>query len=200
MIVFPGEVVNLHIFEPRYQQLIRECRDEHIHFGIPPFINNKLMPLATEMELLEISKVHAKGEMDISVQALHQVKIHEYYPVAPDKLYPGGQCKQIPFDALSDPFLDQEIQRLLESILSQVPFRGKKPTGSTAFRMEEYVHLVGMNVSKMYEMYEANKQTDRQQLFLEHLRQIMPQVRQMEEMRQKVQMNGHFKNVIPPKI
>jgi Lon protease-like protein len=27
IVVFPGENLNLHIFEPRYRQLIRECSD-----------------------------------------------------------------------------------------------------------------------------------------------------------------------------
>ena len=35
LVAFPGEVINLHIFEPRYQQLIRECYEEKKMFGIP---------------------------------------------------------------------------------------------------------------------------------------------------------------------
>lgn len=35
IVVYPGEHLNLHIFEPRYKQLIRECLDEQKHFGIP---------------------------------------------------------------------------------------------------------------------------------------------------------------------
>ena len=35
IVVFPGEDLNLHIFEPRYKELIGECKDKGIHFGIP---------------------------------------------------------------------------------------------------------------------------------------------------------------------
>ena len=35
IVAFPGEQVNLHIFEPRYRQLIRECFDAQKQFGIP---------------------------------------------------------------------------------------------------------------------------------------------------------------------
>jgi Lon protease-like protein len=41
-IFFPGETVPLHIFEERYKQLIIDCRDEAITFGIPVIINNKM--------------------------------------------------------------------------------------------------------------------------------------------------------------
>lgn len=33
-VLFPGAVLNLHIFEPRYRQLIAECLDTHEAFGV----------------------------------------------------------------------------------------------------------------------------------------------------------------------
>ena len=35
LVVFPGEFLKLHIFEPRYRQLIQECRDEGVK---PPIL------------------------------------------------------------------------------------------------------------------------------------------------------------------
>ncbi|MEO1628994.1 MAG: LON peptidase substrate-binding domain-containing protein, partial [Bacteroidota bacterium] len=40
LVVYPGEQLNLHIFEPRYKQLIRECEQNKVTFGIPAFIND----------------------------------------------------------------------------------------------------------------------------------------------------------------
>jgi len=42
LVVFPGEYLNLHIFELRYRQLINECDEEGMTFGIPPAFENKL--------------------------------------------------------------------------------------------------------------------------------------------------------------
>src|SRR6187455_311175 len=39
IVVFPGENLNLHIFEPRYKQLIKECFEQKKPFGIPPVID-----------------------------------------------------------------------------------------------------------------------------------------------------------------
>ena len=33
--LFPGEQTTLHIFEPRYLQLITECLENNVCFGIP---------------------------------------------------------------------------------------------------------------------------------------------------------------------
>jgi len=43
IVVYPGESLNLHIFEPRYRELILECIENSKPFGIPVVIENKLM-------------------------------------------------------------------------------------------------------------------------------------------------------------
>jgi Lon protease-like protein len=68
LVAFPGEVINLHIFEPRYQQLIRECCEEEKMFGIPVVENNRMLDYGTEMELVKIQKEYPNGEMDVKVK------------------------------------------------------------------------------------------------------------------------------------
>lgn len=43
VVVYPDEQLNLHIFEPRYKQLIRDCIAENKPFGIPAVIEKKMM-------------------------------------------------------------------------------------------------------------------------------------------------------------
>jgi len=40
----------------------------------------------------------------------------------------------------------------------------------------------------------------RQEYMLEHLDKLVPMARSMEEMRKKVQQNGHFKDILPPEV
>ena len=49
-VFFPGESVPLHIFEERYKQLIRDCRQEAQTFGIPVYIENTIA-YGTEVQL-----------------------------------------------------------------------------------------------------------------------------------------------------
>ena len=65
IVVYPGENLNLHIFEPRYKQLINECHTEGKSFGIPTVINNKLNDIGTLVKITEIVNTHETGEMDI---------------------------------------------------------------------------------------------------------------------------------------
>src|SRR5437868_1316826 len=61
IVVFPGETVNLHIFEPRYKQLVNECYAEGKPFGIPTVIDNKLNEMGTLVRVAEIVKVYDNG-------------------------------------------------------------------------------------------------------------------------------------------
>ena len=77
IVVYPGEELNLHIFEPRYKELIIDCRDNKKLFGIPSVINNKISEMGTLMELVEITEVYDSGEMDIKTKGLQVFRILE---------------------------------------------------------------------------------------------------------------------------
>ena len=70
LVVFPGEHLNLHIFEPRYKQLILECEKEKKTFGVPSFIEGKMMEIGTEMRLIAVEKKYENGEMDVRTEGV----------------------------------------------------------------------------------------------------------------------------------
>ena len=47
IVVYPGEQVNLHIFEPRYKQLINDCFVTKKPFGIPAVLDNNVSEMGT---------------------------------------------------------------------------------------------------------------------------------------------------------
>ena len=90
IVVYPGEQLNLHIFEPRYKQLISECHKENKPFGIPAVINKKLQDYGTMVNIKEITKVHDNGELDIKTRGEKVFRILEVIKEIPDKLYSGA--------------------------------------------------------------------------------------------------------------
>ena len=70
LVVFPGEKLKLHIFEPRYKQLVGECRDEKMTFGLPAFFDGRVAEYGTEMRLLTIFKTYDDGRMDIMTEGV----------------------------------------------------------------------------------------------------------------------------------
>src|ERR1700712_2391892 len=90
LVVYPGESLNLHIFEPRYKQLIQECKALDKPFGIPAVIGDRLQDYGTVVRIKEITAVQDNGEMDIKTEGEKVFRILEVIKEIPDKLYSGA--------------------------------------------------------------------------------------------------------------
>src|SRR5688500_5797133 len=90
VVVYPEEIIRLHIFEPRYKQLIGECIAEQKQFGMPISIENKIMEYGTLIEVIEITKEHEDGSFDIKAKGLQVFRILEIVKSLPEKLYSGA--------------------------------------------------------------------------------------------------------------
>jgi ATP-dependent Lon protease len=198
LVAFPGEELNLHIFEPRYKQLIRECEQNGTTFGIPVFLNNKMTDFGTEVELIKIVKKGSDGSMDIKTRGLGIFKLHEYYSILSDKMYSGGDIKRISGNENGDPLLYCKVLELTEQLFEYLSINKDIPKDRADFSTYEMAHHVGFSIEQEYNFLAIGNETDRQEFMVEHLENLIPIVKDMERLRKRVEMNGHFKNIIPP--
>src|SRR5882672_3705135 len=90
IVVYPGENLNLHIFEPRYKQLIKECHELKKPFGIPTVIEEHMKDFGSLVMITEISTVYDNEELDIKTTGEKVFRILEIIKSVPDKLYSGA--------------------------------------------------------------------------------------------------------------
>lgn len=198
LVAFPGEELNLHIFEPRYKQLIRECEQNGTTFGLPTYLNNKVMDYGTEIELVKIVKKGSDGSMDIKTRGLGVFKIHEYYTVISDKLYSGGDIERVSGNENGDPILYSKILACTEQLYDYLSIKKNIPKDKSDFSTFEIAHQVGFSIEQEYKLLTLPNEFQRQEFMLDHLETLIPIVKDMERLRKRVEMNGHFKNIIPP--
>ncbi len=200
LIVFPGEQVNLHIFEPRYRQLIREVEQNKTTFGIPAFIDNKVMEVGTEISLLEIKRKHPNGNIDVCTEGIGRFKIKEFYKVAPGKLYAGADIDRLPTEHKSNFDINEEILKNLVVLFDILNIQKDVPVNTPDFNCFHVAHQSGFSIEQEYEFLCLETEAQRQEYLLLHLKRLIPVVREMERLKMRSQMNGHFKNVIPPEL
>jgi Lon protease-like protein len=200
LVVFPGEDLNLHIFEPRYRQLIQECEEGGTTFGIPAYIDGKVMEVGTEIALVSVEQRYPDGEMDIKTKGLGLFHIREFYRRAPGKLYSAAEVEPLAFDTAADILDNAKILELLEELFALMKIEKtveREPENLDIFSL---AHHVGFSLEQEYAFLRITDGRKRQEAMLYHLERLLPIVREMENMRTRAQMNGHFKNIVPPKL
>jgi hypothetical protein len=89
----PGELVPLHIFEPRYKQLLEHAEAKDFSFGI--FFNHAINTekIGARVKLESVIKRYPSGESDIIVKCDDMFTLDTMYRTFKSKLYPGGEVK-----------------------------------------------------------------------------------------------------------
>jgi Lon protease-like protein len=196
IVVYPGESVNLHIFEPRYKQLVNECYTENKPFGIPTVINNKLNDVGTLVKITEIVNVQENGEMDIRTSGTTVFRILEIIKSVPDKLY-SGAIVNYPENQenTGNTELMQKVVNAVRELhrLLHISKDFKKPDDQLS--VYDIAHHAGLSLQEEYELLGLLLEEQRQEYLKRHLAKVLPVIAEMEILKEKVKLNGHFKNL-----
>jgi ATP-dependent Lon protease len=65
VVLLPGADLPLHIFEPRYRQMVRECLDTQTPFGMLLALPSGMAGTGCTAEILEVTKRYPDGRCDI---------------------------------------------------------------------------------------------------------------------------------------
>jgi len=112
----PGELVPLHIFEPRYRQLLQDAEANDITFGI--FFNHTINAekVGSVMKLESVLKRFPTGESDIVVRCIDLLSLEKLYRTFQAKLYPGGDVIQ--WHVMHEP-VSSSLKSLYQEFLSR---------------------------------------------------------------------------------
>lgn len=199
MVVFPDENLNLHIFEPRYKQLIRECEQNGTTFGVPAYIDNKIMDFGTELQLVKVEKRYDNGELDIKTRGIGVFKIEEFYRTTPNKLYSGADIERMINDDMGDAALYELIRESIDELFITLNIKNNLDIEHTEFKTYHIAHHIGFSIEQEYHFLCIGTERERQEYMLDHIQKLIPVVREMERLKKRAQLNGHFKNILPLK-
>ena len=195
IVVYPGEQLNLHIFEPRYKQLIKECFEAKKPFGIPCVMEDKINEMGTLVQVKEISKVYEDGKMDIKTEGLQVFRLLEMIKDLPDKLYSGAIVSYPDNDEKGNRALMQRIVKGVKELHKLLNIEKKFTKADEELWCYDVAHHAGLSLKEEYELLELMKELQRQEYLKRHLKKVIPVLAEMETLKEKVKLNGHFKNL-----
>ncbi len=173
LVSFPEETVHLHIFEPRYRQLIHECDERDLPFGIITQINDSIAIFGTEMVLNKIEKIHSNGQMDVVASGRRVFKLKTFYHHFPGRLFSGGdvEFKSNQESVVNDK--NKEIKKNFIKISKVMGIKKDLPNMDTPNFSFKIAHQIGFSLKQKIHLLSIDTEESRQKVILEYFDEII---------------------------
>lgn len=79
LVLLPGSPLPLHIFEPRYKEMISECLDRNQVFGIVRAKEGSVAEIGCTAEIVTVTKKYDDGRMDIVTQGRDRFEVMQVH-------------------------------------------------------------------------------------------------------------------------
>jgi len=196
IVVYPGELLNLHIFEPRYKQMIKECAEGKKPFGIPVVLDQKVSEWGTLLEIETVVNEYENGEMDIRSKGMKVFRVLEMVKSLPDKLYSGAivsypENNNETNDSKTAQLIISEVKRMY----SLMSVEDKFPNLTEPFKAYELAHYVGLKIEQEYELLTLMDELQRMEYLRRHLKKMEPMLHDLEKAKERIKLNGHFRDL-----
>ena len=190
VVLLPGAPLPLHIFEPRYKEMISECLDQKRPFGVVRVKEEGVAEIGCTAEIISVAKKYPDGRMDIVTQGRERFEVmnvnQERSFLQAEVLYlqdePGSATAEEIAQAVK---MHGEIMRLA----------GAEPQESSEIeRSQISFHLVGslpLDLDFKQTLLGMKSEAERVQAVVSYFEAILPNLRRAMHVRQKAGGNGH---------
>jgi Lon protease-like protein len=191
LVLFPHANIPLHIFEPRYKQMIRECIDHDSEFGVVLVREAGAMKIGCTAAVIELTRQYDDGRMDIQVEGGSVFQVHEVFE---DKTYLEARIELLEEDGdpkaakIPDKLLDLygECHMLLFGADPEAIDRDENE--SVAFVIAENLPL---DLAEKQTILSIRNENERLARLVPMLRRLLPRAEVRHRMREKAGGNGH---------
>ncbi len=130
LVLLPGAPLPLHIFEPRYKEMISECVEEKKPFGVVRASDEGVAGVGCTAEIVSVTKKYDDGRMDILARGVDRFEVLE---VNEERA-----------------FLRAEISLIQDEEKGGEPARAESPLIEQAVRLHaEIVKLAGAELAEL---------------------------------------------------
>jgi Lon protease-like protein len=188
LVLFPGAPLPLHIFEPRYKEMIAECLEQKKPFGMVRAKENAVAEVGCTATIIDVAKQYEDGRLDINTEGKQRFAI---VSLNHDRSFLQAEVSwfedEEALSATSDVNTALELHEELLTILGQTPeIDADEPPVSFQLANELPVDLDFKQA-----ILEMKSEAERLQTLIEYYRATIPRVEKTMRAREKAGGNGH---------
>ena len=191
VVLLPGADLPLHIFEPRYRKMVRDCLDNKTEFGMLLALTDGVAGTGCTAEILEVVKTYDDGRMDILAVGREPFRVVELFTEEP--LLEGS------VDYLDDRYAQgsPETQKSLVEIyeVCHTLIFGDYPRDAATLDGQQQLSYViasklPMDLLWKQRILELRTEAERQERLLAYLRNWAPHLQKVEAQHRRAAGHG----------
>jgi Lon protease-like protein len=190
LVLFPGVALPLHIFEPRYREMVSECLAEKKTFGVVRAKEDGIAEIGCTAEIVDLAKTYDDGRMDILTAGRERFEVIQ---VNQERSF--LQAEVIYLQDELNLSSQKENARAMELHAELMTLAGAKPEGASEIAGDNLAyHLAGslpLDLDFKQTLLEIKSESERVQAIISFFEAILPTVRRTVHVRQKAGSNGH---------
>jgi Lon protease-like protein len=190
LVLFPGAPLPLHIFEPRYQELVNECLVDKTPFGMVRSRESALAEVGCTAVILSVSKKYEDGRLDIATEGRRRFSIQhldqERSFLRGEVLFFDDEPSQVSKSEAET--VIQLHQQLFEVLGQSIEVEPTNP--SLSFQL---AHELPVDLDFKQTILEMKSEAERIETLIEYYRTTIPKVEQTLRARDKASGNGHVR-------
>jgi len=189
VVLFPGTPLPLHIFEPRYKEMIGECLEQKKQFGVIRAQDTNLADVGCTAEILAVTKQYDDGRMDIVAQGRDRFELIE---VNQERAFLRGEILLVEDDAARPSAAERSHAiELHRQILALANAQQDLPEGQDAPLSYHLAGSLPLDLDFKQKLLSLRSEARRIQTVIEYFEGILPNLRRAVTIRQKAGGNGH---------
>lgn len=198
LVLYPSERLPLHIFEPRYKEMVAYCLDAEQPFGIVMAAEEGIAEVGCSARIERIIRRYEDGRMDILAVGEERFRVQQLYQ---DEPYLSADVD--PIEEPEEPSERSLQERLITQHMRLLELAGRTVRPSLYQDVPALSFAIapnaGLSPQQKQELLETLTENDRLQYLVNHLESLIPRVEEVEDVRRRIQSNGHFKD-FPPEV
>ncbi|HTC48986.1 MAG TPA: LON peptidase substrate-binding domain-containing protein [Candidatus Aquilonibacter sp.] len=189
VVLFPGTPLPLHIFEPRYKEMIGECLVQNRTFGVVRAGEQGLADVGCTAEVVTVVKEYEDGRLDIVTEGR---KRFELVRVDQERSFLRAEVLMLEDDPAMPSQEDTDRARQLHSEL--LAMAGARQDLSAADPSALSFYLAGslpLDLDFKQKLLSLRSEPERLTLLISYLEQLIPKIHRAARAKEKAGGNGH---------
>jgi Lon protease-like protein len=189
VVLFPGIPLPLHIFEPRYKEMIAECLAQHRQFGVVRAVEQALAEVGCTAEIITVVKEYEDGRLDLIAEGRSRFEVVR---VNEERAFLRAEVLMIDDEPGSPP--QQERARAIQLHSELLAIAGAKQDLSATDASLLSFYLAGslpLDLDFKQKLLALRSEPERLVQLISYFETILPNLKRAAQARHKAGGNGH---------